>query len=135
MPADDGAKREVPREAGSDQGNVHAIAGRAEQVPAAPERVREKRDNVLPLDQEEHEVVGNMIADGNWHQGQCECARHLEPRRCPTADPVHDAADAEISAEEQAPESDKPDGPDGSGPNRRKPPAYGALEQFPLAGA
>ena len=75
---DDGGKRRVPGKARTGQGDVDPVAGRAEQVPAAPERIGQERNDVLPLDQQEDEIMRDVIADGDRHQREGEAARDVE---------------------------------------------------------
>ena len=85
MAGDDGRDCRVPGKARADDSDVDAIASGAEQIPAPAERIGEERDDVLPLHQQEHQVVRHVIADGDRDQRQGEAARDLERRRRPDA--------------------------------------------------
>ena len=74
----DRGHRGVPGEACTDDRNVDPVPGGAEQVPAETERVGDQRHDVLPLDEQQQQVVGEMIADDDWHQGQGQVPGHFE---------------------------------------------------------
>ena len=96
----DGGYRRVPGETRPRDSNVDAIAGRAEKVPAAAERVGEEWDDVLPLDQQKDQIVCDVIADGDGYQCEGKSACDLERAGHTGRHPGHDGADAEIATEE-----------------------------------
>ena len=56
-----------PSKARADDGDVDAIIRRPEQIPAEAERIRRQRNDILPLDQQEREVMREMVADDDGH--------------------------------------------------------------------
>ena len=77
---DDGADGCVPRKARTDDADVDAIAGSAEQVPAETERVGQERNDVLALHQQEHEVVRHVVADDDGDQREGEVPARFRAR-------------------------------------------------------
>ena len=75
---EDRRHRGVPGKARVDDRDIDPVAGRPEQIPAEAERVRDKRNDVLALDQQEGEVMREVIADGDGNQREGEAAREGE---------------------------------------------------------
>src|SRR6266545_3950636 len=61
----DGDHGGEPGEAGAHRADIGPIPRRAEEIPADAEGIRGQRDDELALDQEEGEVVGQVIRDGD----------------------------------------------------------------------
>ena len=118
--------------------DVDAIAGRPKQVPAAAEGIGQEGHDVLPLHQQEHQVVRDVIADGDGNERESKAARHLERAGAARRHPAHDGRDADEGAEKQEPERDQADAPDQHRPGlaeTRQARAQSTLEQRPFAGA
>ena len=71
----------VPGKTRPDDADVGAVAGGSKQIPAETERVRRERHDVLPLHQQEGQVVGDMIADGDRDQREREALRDGQRRQ------------------------------------------------------
>ncbi|MNM89521.1 hypothetical protein D3C81_1017530 [compost metagenome] len=78
MAGDDGEQRHVPHHLGVDDAKADEVQLRAEQVPAEAQRVRRQRYQVLARHRQKGEVVGEMVGDGDRHQGQHEVAGHAQ---------------------------------------------------------
>ena len=72
--------RRVPGEARPDDGDVDPISRGSEEIPSPAERIGNQRNDVLALDQKEHEVVREVIADCDRNQGKGEVLRDLARR-------------------------------------------------------
>jgi len=65
---DDGARLDQRDLSDRDQLVVHGLVDRAEQVPAAAERIGSQRDEVLAVEHEQREVVRDRVREGDGHQ-------------------------------------------------------------------
>ena len=138
MARDDGDHGRIPGKACAGERDVDAIAGRADEVPAAAERVRQEGDDVLALHEQEHQVVRDMVADGDGDEREGEALRHLERAGLARRHPAHDGADASEGAEEQEPECNEADAPDQQGTllaEARQTRAQGVFDERPFARA
>ncbi|MNC86471.1 hypothetical protein D3C83_21380 [compost metagenome] len=108
MTGNDGDDAGIPREFGADQRDVGLVRGGAEEVPAKAEGIGQRRNDVLPGQQKENEVMCHVIRDGDGEQRQHEIARHLTRResageRCrdPAGEQKHDAENNREQQEER----------------------------------
>ena len=109
---DDGYDGGVPSEAGADDRDVDPVVRRAQDVPAEAERIGGQGNDVLPLDQDEGEVVGQMIGDGDGNEREGERPRHLEHRAAGMGESPHQRAGDQVGTKKQAPEAEQPKGAD-----------------------
>ena len=100
--------RSEPGKARADHCDIHAIACGAEEIPAEAEGVGGERNDVLPLDQQEREIMREVIADRDRHQAQGEAACDGKRGEPLLRDGAHDRADPDISAAEYEPEGNEP---------------------------
>ena len=104
MARHDRRNRRVPGKARPDDRDINAVAGCAEEIPAFAERIGRERHDVLTLDQQEHQIMCHMIADGDRDERQCEAAGKLHRR---AGHKRRHCADRQVGAEEQKPEPDE----------------------------
>ena len=98
------------------------IAGRTEEIPANPEGVGNKRDNLnCPAIEQIRKIVRQMVGDGDRHQREHEESGDLRDRAlcCPTHCLVSHE-NPEIDQEEHDREKNEHDGPEHV-PGRSKP--------------
>ena len=89
-----------------DDRDIHAVARRAEQIPAEAEGVRRQRNDVLPLDEQEREIMREVIADRDRNQCEGEAARKFERRQALLRNRAHNRADPDIGATKHQPEGE-----------------------------
>ena len=111
VPDEDRSDCRVPSEARSDDGDVDPIARGSEEIPSPAERIGNKRNDVLSLDQKEHEVVREVIADCDRNQSKGEALRDLARRTTSSCGGTHHRGNQCVSAEEQQPEREKSGAP------------------------
>jgi len=74
MPGDDEGDLEVPGRSRPDQAVVDGEARGAEEVPPVPERIGGERRDRLALEEEQGEVVGGHVGEGDRDERVGECA-------------------------------------------------------------
>ena len=136
---DDGGHGRVPGEARADERDVDAIAGGAEQVPAAAERDRTAAGRcIAPAPAG---TPGSARRDSRWRSGtsvRAKRARHLERAGAARRHPAHDGADAEKAPRNSSQNATRPTLLIGMAPCSPRPGKRvrrALFEQRPFAGA
>ena len=81
VPADDGRELHRPDEAGREEIANRFVEGSIEQVPSELERVGDRDEDPLAIDEQVREVVGHEVPDGDREQAR--------PGRRPANDAPH----------------------------------------------
>ncbi len=68
VPADDGRQLDRPDETGREERTGRLVERRAEDVPALLERVGDRDEDPLPVDQQVGQVMGHQVADRDGQQ-------------------------------------------------------------------
>src|SRR5215468_5889887 len=107
MAEQDRGYRRVPSKARADDRDVDPISRGAEQVPAKAEWVGEQRHDVLPLNKQQQQVMGEVIADDDRHQSRSQVPSHIAGRASAAGEAAHDRGYPDKHREKKQPEADE----------------------------